>query len=601
MCGIYGIIGKDSKKYKFHFELMGKEIKHRGPDFSGNFISNNFLLGHQRLSILDLSKNANQPLKSLNSRYLISFNGEIYNYIELLNQLNMEKNFGDTRALIEILSKHNIKGLDKLRGMFAFALHDSLKDTTYLVRDRFGIKPLYYMKQNNLFYFASEIKPLLKISNEINVNEKIIKDYLKESLVDHTNETFFKNIYQLDPGSYLKVDKNGNILQKIRWYNLSNKLKKNSAHIKNVEEQYYEIFKDTIKLHLRSEVKVGLALSGGIDSKIILDEVINRYNDEKLNSYSFCFNEKKYSEKTGIIQNIGKHKLNSIMLNQNESILKELKKNIIIQEQPYGGIATIAMNNLFRKVKDDKIKVMLTGAGADDCLAGSNREIIYYLSSIRKHKDKFNSEISYFCEINNLDRNIIIDKINNLKKNHLTSADGTNAADNYFLLDKSIDKKKYNSTHSFQDKILDRIKANKLPRTLRYEDRNSMYNSIENRVPFLDHILVEYSLNLPENFIIKNGLGKIILRNILKKKYKYKNAFKKKQSIQTPQTQWLVSEMGVKIINKVLNKKNSFISNYIDIDKAKNFIKSDKLNKIQNSNFIWQWLSLEIWYEQFIK
>ena len=429
MCGIYGIIGKDVKKYKSHFKLMGNEIKHRGPDFSGNFISNNLLLGHQRLSILDLSKKANQPLKSLNSRYLISFNGEIYNYVELLKQLKMEKNFGDTRALIEILSKHNIKGLDKLRGMFAFALHDSIKETTYLVRDRFGIKPLYYMKQNNSFYFASEIKPLLKVSDKTNVNEKIIKDYLRESLVDHTNETFFKNIYQLDPGSYLKVDKNGNILKKIRWYNLSNKLTKNSTNIKNAEEKYYEIFKDTLRLHLRSEVKVGLALSGGIDSKIILDEVINRFSDEKLNSYSFCFKEKKYSEKTGIIQNIGKHKLNSVIVNQSESILNEFKKNIIIQEQPFGGIATIAMNNLFKKVKDDKIKVILTGAGADDCLAGSNREIIYYLSSIRKQKNKFNSEISYFCKINNLDRNIIINRIDSLKKNHLTSADGTNATD----------------------------------------------------------------------------------------------------------------------------------------------------------------------------
>ena len=170
-------------------------------------------------------------------------------------------------------------------------------------------------------------------------------------------------------------------------------------------------------------------------------------------------------------------------------------------------------------------------------------------------------------------------QVDSLKKNHLTSADGTNATDDYFLLDKGADKKKYINIYSFKDKLIDRIIVNKLPRTLRYEDRNSMYSSIENRVPFLDHVLVEYSLNLPENLLIKNGLGKIILRNILKKKYKYKNAFKKKQNIQKPQTQWLISEMGVKMTNKVLNKKNSFISNYIDTDKAKNYMKSDKLKK----------------------
>ena len=519
MCGIYGIIGKDVKKLKSVFGLMGKEIKHRGPDFSGKYISNNLLLGHQRLSILDLSSKANQPLKSYNSRYIISFNGEIYNYLELNKQLNLSKNNGDTRVLVEVMNKYNLKGLDKLRGMFAFALYDTTNQFTYLIRDRFGIKPLYYTTQNNHLYFASEIKPLIKISNSINVNEKIIHDYLRESLIDHTNETFYKNIYQLDPGSFLKIDRNGKILKKTKWYNLSDKLDKKNI-IKDPLESYFEVFKETIKLHLRSEVKVGLALSGGIDSKIILDEVINKFNNEKLNSYSFYFKEKKYSERKGILENIGKHKLNSNFIIQKKSILKDLRKNIIIQEQPFGGIATMAMKNIFKIVKEDNIKVILTGAGADDCLAGSNREIIYFLASIRKNKKEFNSELSSFCKNNNLDKKIILNKIDALDKNNLTSADGTNATNDYFLLNKNIKKTNYKNTQTFKDKLIDRIISNKLPRTLRYEDRNSMYNSIENRVPFLDHELVESSLNLPVNFIINNGLGKNILRRILKTKYK---------------------------------------------------------------------------------
>tara|TARA_B110000008_G_C16962262_1_gene560627 strand:- start:698 stop:2500 length:1803 start_codon:yes stop_codon:yes gene_type:complete len=600
MCGIYGIIGKDVKKLKSVFGLMGKEIKHRGPDFSGKYISNNLLLGHQRLSILDLSSKANQPLKSYNSRYIISFNGEIYNYLELNKQLNLSKNNGDTRVLVEVMNKYNLRGLDKLRGMFAFALHDTTNQLSYLVRDRFGIKPLYYTTQNNHLYFASEIKPLIKISNSINVNEKIIHDYLRESLIDHTNETFYKNIYQLEPGSFLKIDRNGKILKKTKWYNLSDKLDKKKI-IKDPIESYCEVFKETIKLHLRSEVKVGLALSGGIDSKIILDEVINKFNNEKLNSYSFYFKEEKFSERKGILENIGRHKLNSNFIIQKKSILKDLRKNIIIQEQPFGGIATMAMKNIFKIVKEDNIKVILTGAGADDCLAGSNREIIYFLASIRKNKKEFNSELSSFCKNNNLDKKNILNKIHALDKNNLTSADGTNATNDYFLLNKNFNKTNCKNTQTFKDKLIDRIISNKLPRTLRYEDRNSMYNSIENRVPFLDHELVEFSLNLPENFIINNGLGKNILRRILKTKYKYKNAFKKKKSIQTPQTQWLTSKIGIIMINKILNKKNPFISNYIDINKAKNFMKSNKLSKINNSNFIWQWLSLELWYEQFIK
>ena len=137
MCGIYGIIGKDAKKFEKSFYEMGQQISHRGPDFSGKYISNNILLGHQRLSILDLSKKSNQPLKSSNGKSIISFNGEIYNFLELIDELKLTKKTGDTKVLVEILDKFEMRALDKLRGMFAFAFHNTLNGTTYLVRDMF--------------------------------------------------------------------------------------------------------------------------------------------------------------------------------------------------------------------------------------------------------------------------------------------------------------------------------------------------------------------------------------------------------------------------------------------------------------------------------
>ncbi len=439
MCGVYGIIGKEAKKFKKNFDLMGDQISHRGPDFSGKYVSNNLLLGHKRLSILDLSKKSNQPISSFSNRYLISFNGEIYNYLELIKELGLKKT-GDTRVLVQILEKYQLKGLSKLRGMFAFAFHDKSKGSTYLVRDRFGIKPLYYLKQSNHLYFSSEIKPLLKISSSINPEEKIIHDYLNFSLIDHTNKTFFKDIYQLEPGSYLKIDQCGNILKKFKWYNLSSKLnikKKN----KNLNEQFQSIFEETIKLHLRSDVKVGLSLSGGIDSKIILDEILKNYTNEKLNTYSFYFSEEKYSEKKNIKKNIGRNIFHTKLINQNKSILDELRKNIIIQEQPFGGVATMAMNNIFKKVKKDNIKVMITGSGADDIMSGSNREIIYYLSFI-ENTNKFNIELEQFCKNNKLKKNNILEIISKLKKTNISSADGTNAVNDYFLIKKKKTNKK---------------------------------------------------------------------------------------------------------------------------------------------------------------
>ena len=297
MCGIYGVIGIDAKKYEKIFYEMGKQLSHRGPDFSGKYISNNLLLGHQRLSILDLSKNANQPLRSSNGNSIVSFNGEIYNYLELIDELKLQKKSGDTKVLIEILEKFEMRALDKLRGMFSFAFHKTISGITYLVRDRFGIKPLYYCQHSNYLFFASEIKPLLKTLQKISPNEKMINDYLNNSLIDHSKETFFKKIYQLEPGSFLKINKKGQIIKKSKWYNLKSKINLNKRKKNDVIENFYEIFKKTIEIHSRSDVKVGLALSGGIDSKIILEEFLKSNNQRKINSYSFCFKEKNILRK----------------------------------------------------------------------------------------------------------------------------------------------------------------------------------------------------------------------------------------------------------------------------------------------------------------
>ena len=257
------------------------------------------------------------------------------------------------------------------------------------------------------------------------------------------------------------------------------------------------------------------------------------------------------------------------------------------------------MNNVFKNVNQDKIKVMLTGTGADDYLAGSNREIIYYLSSLTNNYEKFDKELNSYCKINNLNKKNVLTIIQKSKKYNLSSADGTEAINNYFLINKNLAKFKNKSFTNLKDALIDRLTFNKLPRNLRYEDRNSMINSVENRVPFLDHILVEYCLSLSDENLVRNGLGKYILRDVLYSKYNYTNAYKKKQSVQTPQTKWLISKNGKRKISSVINKKNSFVSNFINTHRVNEFINSNKIKSIYNSNYLWQWLSLEIWYEEF--
>lgn len=608
MCGISGGIG-NIKTYKEEIFAMSKSLNHRGPDDRGFYVSENVILNHNRLSIIDLTKKGSQPMKSFDGRFVIIFNGEIYNYVEILKDLGISTNKkGDTRALVEIFSKKKINCLEYLRGMFSFVILDKKLKKIYLVRDRYGIKPLYYCHQKDVFFYSSEVKPLLKFVKNLKPNSKIIKEYLNYSLVDHSKETFFENIFQVMPGEYIEVNFKGEIISKKKWYDLKNKINLGVNKIKknpiNYLEEFSSIFEETMKIHSRSDVDIGLSISGGLDSQAILSELINKKKYRSLNTYNFYFLNKKYSEKEKVKKLLKKTNINENYILFKSNFIKKIKENIKIQEQPFGGVATMAMQSLYSKARSDGLKVLLNGSGADDYMSGSNREILYYLVELYQQNkfEKLNYEIEHYCKNYSINKKLLLKKLNNLTNNFYNlGADGTSYLNDRFLNSEAKLKKKiFNYNKPNLKKILiDRITKNKLPRNLRYEDRNSMHNSLEVRVPFLDHKLLEYSLNLPNELIINKSIGKLILRNYVKNKFKSKFSHDIKKSIQTPQTSWFISNLGQNELINLLKKRNSFISNYLDTKKCLYFVKSKKFTDIQNSNFLWQWLSLEEWYENF--
>ena len=359
-----------------------------------------------------------------------------------------------------------------------------------------------------------------------------------------------------------------------------------------------------MKIHSRSDVDIGLSISGGLDSQAILSELINKKKYRSLNTYNFYFLNKKYSEKEKVKKLLKKTNVNENYILFKSNFIKKIKENIKIQEQPFGGVATMAMQSLYSKARSDGLKVLLNGSGADDYMSGSNREILYYLVELyQQHKfEKLNYEIEHYCKNYSINKKLLLKKLNNLTNNFYSlGADGTSNLNNRFLNSEAKLKKKiFNQNKpNFKKILIDRITINKLPRNLRYEDRNSMHNSLEVRVPFLDHKLLEYSLNLPNELIINKSIGKLILRNHVRNKFKNKFSHEIKKSIQTPQTSWFTSNLGKNELINLLKKRNSFISNYLDIKKCLYFVKSKKFIDIQNSNFLWQWLSLEEWYENF--
>ncbi|NOU48479.1 MAG: asparagine synthase (glutamine-hydrolyzing), partial [Bacteroidales bacterium] len=267
MCGISGIINfNNSPVEENQLRVMMKKIKHRGPDDEGIFIDNNVGLGFVRLSILDLSPAGHQPMFSHDKRYIIVFNGEVYNYLEIRDELKHKYAFEtgtDTEVILAAYQEWGELCLDKFNGMFAFVIFDIKTKDIFGARDRYGIKPFYYYRDDRQFIFASEIKSILPLIDK-KANDIAIYDYLLYNRTDHTDETFFQNIHKLQHGSYFKIC-NGKF-DFFKWYVLNEKI----INSEITTEEYRKLFNNSLALRLRADVPVGVSLSGGIDSSSIV-------------------------------------------------------------------------------------------------------------------------------------------------------------------------------------------------------------------------------------------------------------------------------------------------------------------------------------------
>ncbi len=292
MCGIAGIVSFNGKNVSNdEIQLMMAQMNHRGPDDKGQFIENNIGLGHLRLSIIDLSSDGHQPMFSDDSRYVIVYNGEIYNYIELRKELSKRFTFRsktDTEVLINAYRNWGINCLNHLNGMFAFAIYDRKHKSFFIARDRFGIKPFYYYLDKDRFIFASEIPALLAVLNERPLPDKVsIFDYLMFNRTDHNDSSFFSGVKKLQHGHYLEIIHNK--VNIFRWYDLSERI----GIPFSSPSEFKETLSSSIKLRLRSDVPIGVCLSGGLDSSSIVSILLNDYNKSELNTFSAVFPNSK--------------------------------------------------------------------------------------------------------------------------------------------------------------------------------------------------------------------------------------------------------------------------------------------------------------------
>lgn len=613
MCGIAGIFG--NKANQQNINLMLDKINHRGPDSKGFTIFNNFAIGSTRLSIIDLSNKGKMPLIDVSGQFEIVFNGEIYNYIELKNQFDLKTiSNTDTEILLELFKLKGEKCLDYLNGIFAFAILDKKNESLFCARDRFGIKPFYYTRYENNFIFSSEIKPIISISKNYQYNEKYIINYLSTGKYNFDKNTFFKNIYELEPSHLISIsNKKFNIK---RYWTLN---KQNYDYNENqYEDLFLEKMENAFKMQMVSDTNIGLNVSSGIDSISML-LMVNKINNgqKNISANSYYFDEPLVDEKQEL-ENFSKKIKWDINFQKitPDDIINNIEEMVYCNEQPFPGVITFAKNILIKNNYEKDRKVILEAQGGDDIGCGYKhcfpffildkiKDFSFHKAYTESQKFMNNEELSiseftkfFFNSLNYYKGKVSADGSSQFKINSTIK----------FNNDQNIFFKDTDSMTSLDKLVYTDLFSSKLPRILKSCDMNSMTNGKELRVPLLDHTLVEFIFSIPNNYKISNGnlrnFYRCSIKKYIKKNYSYLNnelstIFRKKNYISDPQTLWFKNKL-YDWINDILSKKDCFYHNFLDPKIIiKNLDEFKKNKKINNSFLFWQILNLEFWGKKF--
>ena len=592
MCGITGIINKHGSEIDHDsIKKMNDAISHRGPDGEGFFYYRNVGIAHRRLSILDLSELGKQPMKYLDD-IIITYNGEIYNYIELrkeLSALNYKFISGtDTEVLLAAYIEWGVNCVEKFNGMWSFAIIDKIKNIVFCSRDRFGIKPFYYTSNNEQFLFGSEIKQLIINQKKRKVNKQILFDYLYFGYHHHNNNTFFENVLCLSPGHNLIYNLNENTFEIKKYYTLKINKEYSKLSFNEAEKLFEETLNNAINLRLRSDVNVGTCLSGGLDSSYIAaiaSEIYTQKSTKKFMAFTAQSTEKKNDETHFAKMVVEKSNLDWKITTPNKNdFLTVVKEVIEAQEEPFGGPSIIMGYFVMRKAKEENCIVLLDGQGGDETLLGYERYYTAYISQQKGFINKIkalievvkNSKLSYLDILlyNIYFNNFRIRCFRQLKRHNYIKQDYKEYLNRNLIKQVAASNK---DIHKLQNFELTQVQLQKL---LKYEDRNSMKFSIETRVPFVDYKVVELAFSLPFSYKIKEGWSKYILRKIGENKLPFEIVWRKnKFGFEAPSKTWLSNKAD--LLSEI--KKSSFINCFVNFNSLNDNLDEETLWKLYNT------------------
>ena len=619
MCGITGMVQFNREKAIEPAVLknMCDSIYHRGPDDEGLYINHNVGLGFRRLSIIDLST-GHQPLSNQNDRIYIVFNGEIYNYLEHRNKLKQKgytfKTTTDTEVILHLYEEYGVDCLQYLRGMFAFAIWDSNKQQLFCARDRFGIKPFYYYSDQEKFVFGSEIKAILKSNNiDKTISLDALDSYFAFGYIT-SDLSIYKNIKKLQPAHYLLLSfKDKPVIEIKRYWEI--RFDPDYSKSENRwKEEIEECLSETVKLHMISDVPLGAFLSGGIDSSSVV-AMMARNSDRPIKTFSIGFKEQKFNE-----LKYARELANKYGCEHHEQIVEPesiglLSKLVNAYDEPFAdssAIPTYYVSQLARK----HVTVVLSGDGGDELFAGYNS----YTRFNKLHSRVFNFKSPFLNKmvwgnVHRLIPNHVRGKglsyllsqdkkyqfaymswekheRQKLMSAHLSDIDYLNASEEYKInllknssITDHVTSMQYLDLHTYiVDDILTKV------------DRASMMNSLEVRVPLLDHKFAELTFKVPSNLKLKGLEQKYILKKTMASMLPASILNHPKQGFAVPISIWF-KDLST-YLNDTFNSSNCLLYNYLDKSYIKDKILNNRITHIDFSDRIWALLFLNEWLNQ---
>ncbi|MFH0989459.1 MAG: asparagine synthase (glutamine-hydrolyzing) [bacterium] len=657
MCGIVGMMNMDGRAIdRSLLAQMTASIRHRGPDDEGFLLVDTrtgaveprrghdsipelrqkdlleelpasfaptLALGWRRLSIIDVSPTGHQPMASSDKAMWIVFNGEIYNYIEIREELQQKGHRfvskSDTEVILHAYQEWGVECLARFNGMWAFALWDGKRNHLFCARDRFGVKPFYYYRTATIFLFASEIKSLLlhpAISRR--ANDPIVYDYLVHRLLDHTSQTFFQEIHQLPPGHFLLMNSGGVTIQ--RYYELAK-----NPEFGSYEEQtcvrfadgLREHFMNSVRLRLRTDVTLGSCLSGGLDSSSIVcaanqlirthDHINRAVIGDHQKTFTASYDDERYNEDNFVKQVIDKTEAEPHVIRPTaQDLWNDLPAFIRALEEPFISTSMYAQWNVMKLAARHGMKVMLDGQGGDELLAGYRWHYpIFHAELLRRGRlSQFTKELSETAAITGDSAMTVMMRAGQKLAKHLLPKGqqqkflpfmqymNRNFLSSFSLSNSIVQKEDFD----LQARLWQEETLYNLPQLLHYEDRNSMAFSIEARVPFVDYRLVEYVTGIPTVYKIHHGWSKYILRRgmegILPASIQWR---RDKMGFVTPESQWL--SVLLPKFRELLLYQSIRSERFIDKKRFTGILASEKLPL--PSADVWRLLNLELWMREF--